>query len=75
MDEEIEQEEARLRLLELLQHVDPKLRYVLVEHDLNHIPMREVAAQLGITINTAYKWRARALTALAGEIHRMDPKK
>jgi RNA polymerase sigma factor (sigma-70 family) len=75
MDEQIEREETRLRLLELLQRVDPKLRYVLVEHDLNHIPMREVAEQLGIKVTTAYKWRARALTALADEIHRREPEK
>jgi DNA-directed RNA polymerase specialized sigma24 family protein len=37
--------------------------------------MREVAEQLGIKVNTAYKWRARALTALADEIHRMEPEK
>jgi RNA polymerase sigma factor (sigma-70 family) len=69
MDEQLEQEEARLRLLELLQRVDPKLRYVLVEHDLNHIPMREVAKQLGIPVNTAYKWRDRAIAALADEFN------
>jgi RNA polymerase sigma-70 factor (ECF subfamily) len=74
-DEELEQEEARLRLIELLQRVDPKLRHVLVAHDFDHIPMREVAKQLGISVNTAYKWRARTIAALAGEIHRMDLEK
>jgi RNA polymerase sigma-70 factor (ECF subfamily) len=73
VDEEIEQEEARLRLLELLQRVDPKLRYVLVEHDLKHIPMREIAEQLGIATNTAYKWRTRAIAALADEFRHALP--
>ena len=63
-DEQIVREQARLTVLDLLQAVDADPRAVLIAHDLDGIPMVEIAEQLGIPVSTAYKWRARAMAAL-----------
>jgi DNA-directed RNA polymerase specialized sigma24 family protein len=70
LGEEIEREQNRRRLLELIQRVPPKLRAVLIADDLDHVPMREVARQLGIPVSTAYKWRDRGIAELAMEVCR-----
>ncbi len=59
-------EEDRLGVLDLLQQIDDVgLRTVLIAHDIDGIPMTEIAEQLGIPESTAYKWRVRALQAFA----------
>ncbi|WP_437669845.1 RNA polymerase sigma factor [Sorangium sp. So ce131] len=55
-------EEERLMVLELLQQLDVEAHSILVAHDLDGIPMTEIARQRGIPLSTAYKWRARALS-------------
>jgi len=64
-DEQLSTEEERRELLELLDSVPPELRSVLIAHDIDDVPMTEIAAQRRIPVSTAYKWRARALNALA----------
>jgi len=53
----------RREVLELLQTIKADLRSVLIAHDIDDIPMAEIAQQRGIPLSTAYKWRARALDA------------
>jgi len=62
--ERIEAEQDRLMLYELLDDIDPHLRSVLIAHDIDEVPMVEIAARHGLPLSTAYKWRARALEAL-----------
>jgi RNA polymerase sigma factor (sigma-70 family) len=62
-DELIGCEQDRLEVLDMLQMLDVDLRSVLIAHDIDGIPMAEIAEQHGIPLSTAYKWRARALQA------------
>ena len=48
-------------VLELLHHLDVDAHSILVAHDLDGVPMADLAQQRGIPLSTAYKWRARAL--------------
>lgn len=57
-------------MLALLQTLEPELRHVLVAHEIDGIPMREIADQLGIPLTTAYKWHARARQKLASPADR-----
>lgn len=45
---------------------------VLIEHDLEGLPMLDVAESREIPLSTCYKWRARALGALRAEIERRE---
>lgn len=54
-------EQARAEVFDALQTLEPELRSVLVAHDIDGIPMVEIAEQHGIPVSTAYKRRARAL--------------
>lgn len=67
--EQIQAEQDRLLLWELLSTIEPDLRSVLVAHDIDGIPIAEIAEQRGIPLSTAYKWRARALAALRAAAH------
>lgn len=64
-------EERRLHVLDSIQRLRPEDRSLLIAHDIDGIPMSEIAEQRGIPLSTAYKWRTRALAALA-EILRAD---
>jgi RNA polymerase sigma factor (sigma-70 family) len=70
-EEQIGAEERRLDVLDSIQRLHPADRSLLIAHDIDGIPMSEIAAQLRIPLSTAYKWRARALAALA-ELLRAD---
>jgi RNA polymerase sigma-70 factor, ECF subfamily len=63
-EERIVSEETRALLLDRLDALHPDERAVLVEHDIDGIPMATIAAVHGIPLSTAYKWRTRALSAL-----------
>ena len=63
-DEQIEGHQARLLVLELLHKIDADAGAVLIAHDIDGIPMAEIAAQRGIPLSTAYKWRTRAKARL-----------
>jgi DNA-directed RNA polymerase specialized sigma24 family protein len=63
--ERIAAEQERRQVWDLAYYyLDPDLRGVLVAHDLDGVPMKEIAEERGIPLSTAYKWRTRALTAL-----------
>ncbi|MGK4000862.1 sigma-70 family RNA polymerase sigma factor [Sorangium sp. So ce1024] len=55
---------VRTGMTDALNELDPKLRYVLVAHDLNGIPMTQIADSAGVPISTLYKRRTKALRAL-----------
>jgi RNA polymerase sigma factor (sigma-70 family) len=63
-DEQLVREQERRMVLDLLQTVDADRRAVLLAHDVDGVPMVEIAEQLGIPVSTAYRWRARAMEAL-----------
>ncbi|WP_434041586.1 MULTISPECIES: RNA polymerase sigma factor [Sorangium] len=60
-DELMISDQERLMVLELLHHLDVDAHSILVAHDLDGVPMADIAQQRGIPLSTAYKWRARAL--------------
>ena len=62
-DEQMGSEQDRLQVLDLLQSLDGDLRSVLIAHDIDGVPMVEIAEQHKIPLSTAYKWRARAMQA------------
>ena len=74
-EELLRMEEARLLVLELLHGLDIHLRAVLIAHDIDGIPMTEVAEQQGIPVSTAYTLRRRALAAFAAELKRHQQKR
>jgi RNA polymerase sigma factor (sigma-70 family) len=57
-------EQDRRKVMDLLDKIDVELRSVLLAHDIDDIPMAEIAVQHGIPLSTTYKWRVRALNAL-----------
>ncbi|MGK3992373.1 RNA polymerase sigma factor [Sorangium sp. So ce1024] len=61
-DELIVSDQERLMVLELLHRLDVDAHSILVAHDLDGVPMADIAQQRGIPLSTAYKWRARALS-------------
>lgn len=62
--EQVESDEEHRLLLELLYVLDVNARAVLVAHDIDGIPMVEIAQRIGIPVSTAYKRRARGMAAL-----------
>jgi RNA polymerase sigma-70 factor, ECF subfamily len=63
-EERLAAEEERRLALTLLDAADAGPRAVLVAHDLDELPMAEIAARRGLPLSTTYRWRARALEAL-----------
>ncbi|MGK4006021.1 sigma-70 family RNA polymerase sigma factor [Sorangium sp. So ce1036] len=63
-EEQIGAEQTRSLVLSRLRSLQAEEQMILVEHDIEGIPMAMVAEQHGIPLSTAYKWRARALTSL-----------
>lgn len=57
-------EQDRTMVMALLQSIDADIRAVLIAHDLDDVPMKEIAEQLEIPLSTAYKWHTRARAAL-----------
>lgn len=64
--ERINAEQNLQHALAALHSLDPALRAVLVAHDIDGVPMEEIAKQQGISLWTAYKRRTRALAVLTG---------
>jgi RNA polymerase sigma-70 factor, ECF subfamily len=64
-------EEARRRLLVALCEIQPDLGRILCAHDLDEIPMKDVARAMGIPLSTAYKRRTSALSALKTGVTRL----
>jgi RNA polymerase sigma-70 factor (ECF subfamily) len=53
-DQKVAEAEARALLVRALDVLDVDRRAVLVMHDLDEVPMSEIAAALDIPVNTAY---------------------
>ncbi len=64
----IEEEEGRALLMRLLDVLDDEQRAVVVLHDVEQLPMREVAEALRCPMQTAYSRRNAALHRLRREI-------
>ena len=60
----LRRDEDRRHLLAALETMDAGPRAILIAHDLEGLPMPDVAARLGIPLSTAYKRRARAMAAI-----------
>ncbi|WP_437992790.1 RNA polymerase sigma factor [Sorangium sp. So ce145] len=61
---------VKVRIVEALGEIDPKLGAVLVSHDLEGIPMARMAEAAKMSLSTLYKHRARALAALRAVLER-----
>ncbi|WP_437780723.1 sigma-70 family RNA polymerase sigma factor [Sorangium sp. So ce1097] len=62
------QRDARLRYL--IDRVDPKYRHLLIQHDLEGIPLARIAAELGLTTEAVKTQHRRALERLEDEKRR-----
>ncbi|WP_437899447.1 sigma-70 family RNA polymerase sigma factor [Sorangium sp. So ce124] len=60
----MEYDSIRSGTINAVKELDPQLRFVLVAHDLDGIPMAQVAEDAGLPLSTLYKRRTRALGAL-----------
>jgi RNA polymerase sigma-70 factor (ECF subfamily) len=67
-DDALDAARARALVLESLQRIALPRRVVLVMHDLDEIPMREVAATLGIPLFTAYSRLRKARRELGAAL-------
>jgi RNA polymerase sigma-70 factor, ECF subfamily len=56
-----------------LAELRPHLRGVLIEHDLEGIPIAEIARARGTVAFTMYKWRARAMAQMRATLARIEP--
>ena len=68
----MELEQMRTIVRDALDELPRDLREVLIAHDIDGVPMAAIAEHQGIPLSTAYKWRARALDALADVLDRRD---
>ncbi|WP_437592654.1 RNA polymerase sigma factor [Sorangium sp. So ce1000] len=63
-EEQIDAEQTRTLILSRLRSLATEEQRILMEHDIDGVPMATVAEQHGIPLSTAYKWRTRALASL-----------
>jgi RNA polymerase sigma-70 factor (ECF subfamily) len=73
-DQALEKSQARALVLAALQRVPLPRRVVLVMHELDEIPMREVAKALGIPLFTAYSRLRKARRELETILRRAQPR-
>jgi RNA polymerase sigma-70 factor (ECF subfamily) len=71
-DQALEAARARALVLASLQEIPLPRRVVLVMHDLDEVPMQEVAATLAIPLFTAYSRLRKARRELEGAIVRIQ---
>ena len=71
VDERIESREERNLVRQALESVELDRRAVLVLHDLDEVPVPEVALALGIPLNTAYSRLRLARAELAAAAKRL----
>lgn len=50
--------------IDVVNELDPELRFVLVAHDLNGVTMAKIAEDAGLPLSTLYKRRIKAISAL-----------
>ncbi|WP_437539833.1 sigma-70 family RNA polymerase sigma factor [Sorangium sp. So ce726] len=60
----LESDSIRSGVIDAVNELDPQLRFVLVAHDLDGIPMAQVAEDAGLPLSTLYKRRTKAMGAL-----------
>ena len=68
-DERLAEEEERQIVAAQLQSTNP-MRSILIAHDIDGVPMAEIAKEQRVPLSTAYRWRASALSALQKEARR-----
>jgi RNA polymerase sigma-70 factor, ECF subfamily len=66
----VERREQRALLTRLLDTLDDGQRDLIVLHEIEKLPMREVAAALGCPLQTAYSRRNAALERMRDELNR-----
>lgn len=71
-DDVIASSEERTVIRLALELVPPRERAVLVAHDIDDVPMSEIALASGIPVSTAYKWLYRARHNLKTHLRRAD---
>lgn len=71
-DEAVAAGQTRGLLLKALAHVPLERRAVLVMHDVDETPMRDIAAELGIPLFTAYSRLRKARKELDGALSRLQ---
>ncbi|WP_437625519.1 sigma-70 family RNA polymerase sigma factor [Sorangium sp. So ce1151] len=60
----MESDSIRAGIIDAVNELDPKLRFVLVAHDLNGVSMARIAEDAGLPLSVIYKRRAKAIGAL-----------
>jgi RNA polymerase sigma-70 factor (ECF subfamily) len=70
-DEMLQAKQARVMVLRALERIPLRRRAVLVMHDLEEVPMAQVATALSIPLFTAYSRLRKARTELEAAIRRM----
>jgi len=70
-DEGVAASEERTLLLDALQTIDLDRRAVLVMHDVDEVPIPEIAHQLDVPLNTAYSRLRLARQQLAAAVTRL----
>jgi RNA polymerase sigma-70 factor (ECF subfamily) len=68
---DIERRQGRALLTRVLDTLDDDLRAVIVLHDIERLPMREVAEALGCPVQTAYSRRNAALEKMRRDLVRL----
>lgn len=71
-DEAVEASQARALVLAALQRIPLRRRVVLVMHELDEIPMRDVASALEIPLSTAYSRLHKARRELEVALRRAE---
>jgi RNA polymerase sigma-70 factor (ECF subfamily) len=70
-DEALQAKQARATVLRALERIPLRRRAVLLMHDLEEVPMRQVAASLSIPLFTAYSRLRKARTELEAALRRV----
>ena len=69
-EDQLETQEARGLLMRALSELDLEQRAVLVMHDLDELPVPEIATALSIPLNTAYSRLRLARAAVSARVAR-----
>lgn len=64
VEQALDHEQMRLAMIEALRQLPEQQGAVIAGHDIDEIPVEEIARELGAPPSTIYKWRARGIAAL-----------
>ena len=70
-DEMLQSKQARALVLRALEAIPLRRRAVLVMHDLDEVPMAQIAASLGMPLFTAYSRLRKARRELEGALRKV----